>query len=209
VPKSIPQPFAGIARECLRTSPERRCTLGGVKARLEAARSGKTERTALAKLRGPAIVAVALVLLAAVAVLLRSHPSKPATPAAEEQPTPAMTALPPQSPAPETQSPKAAMVKGDVAERVIPDVPENVRATIHGKVQMSIRVKVDPGGNVSNAEVDSPGPSKYFAKAALQAAQQWRFKPPQVNGQPVSSVWVLRFEFGQTATEVTPVEVTP
>jgi hypothetical protein len=59
------------------------------------------------------------------------------------------------------------MVKGDVAERVMPDVPENVRATIHGKFQLSIRVTVDAGGNVSNA-VDSPGPSKYFAKAACK-----------------------------------------
>ena len=210
VPQSIPQPFAGIARECLRTDPERRCTLGGVKARLETARTGKTGRTALAKLRGPAIVGAALVLLVAVAVLLlRSHPAEQSPSAVEEQPAPAMTALPPQSPAPGTQSSKAAMVMGDVAERVLPDVPENVRETIHGKIQVSIRVTVDAGGNVSNAAVDSPGPSKYFAKAALQAAQQWRFKPAQVNGQAVSSVWVLRFEFGKTATEVTPVEVTP
>jgi TonB family protein len=210
VPRSIPQPFAGIARECLRISPERRCTLGGVKARLETAPTGKTGRSTLAKLRGPAFVAVALVLLVAVAVLLlRSHPAEPSQPAAEEQPAPAMAALPPQSAAPETQSSKAAMVKGDVAERVLPDVPENVRATIHGKFQVSIRVTVDAGGNVSNAAVDSQGPSKYFAKEALQAAQQWRFKPAQVNGQAVSSEWVLRFEFGQTATEVTPVEVTP
>ena len=210
VPQSIPQPFAGIARECLRIAPERRCTIGGVKARLEAARAGKTGRSALAKLRVPAIVAMALVLLAAVAVLLlRSHPVEQSPPAAEEQPAPAMTALPPSSPVPATQSSKAAMVKGDVAERVMPDVPQKVSATIHGKVQVSIRVTVDPGGNVSNAAVDSPGPSKYFAKLALQAAQQWRFKPAQVNGQPVSSEWVLRFEFGHTATEVTPIEVTP
>ena len=91
----------------------------------------------------------------------------------------------------------------------MPDVPQKVSATIHGKVQVSIRVTVDPGGNVSNASVDSPGPSKYLAKLALQAAQRWRFNPPQVNGQAVASEWVLRFEFGHTATEVTPVEVTP
>lgn len=101
------------------------------------------------------------------------------------------------------------MVKGDVAERVQPDVPEKVRATIHGKIQVSIRVTVDPGGNVSQAEVASPGPSKYFAKLALQAAQQWRFNPPQVNGQAVSSEWVLRFQFGQNGTEVTPVRTSP
>jgi serine/threonine-protein kinase len=229
VPWSVPQPFAGIARECLRLSPERRCTLGDVKTRLEAARAGKTGSTAPAKLRGPAIVAVALVLLAVVAVLLlRSRPSEQATPAAEEQPAPAMTALPPPAPAPETQSSSTAMTalpptspapatqssqaaigKGDVAERVLPDLPEKVRAAIHGKIQVSIRVTVAPGGNVSRAEVDSQGPSKYFAKLALQAAQQWRFKPAQVNGQAVPSEWVLRFVFGQTATEVTPVKVSP
>lgn len=210
LPWSIPQPFAGIARECLRLSPEQRCTLGGVKARLEASRSGKTGGTAPAKLRWPAIVAAALVLLAVVAVLLlRSHPAEPSQPAAEDQPAPAMTALPPASPAPETQNSNAAMVKGDVAERVLPDVPEKVRATIHGKVPVSIRVKVDSDGKVSNAAVDSQGPSKYFAKAALQAAQQWRFKPAQVKGQAVSSEWVLHFVFGQTATEITPIEVTP
>lgn len=212
VPGSIPQPFAGIARECLRVEPERRCTLGDVKARLEAARAGKTGRSALAKLRGPAIAGAALVLLAAVAaLLLRSHPAEPSPPAAEEQSAPAMAALPPASPAPSlrTQSFKAATGKGAVAEQVMPDVPEKVRATIHGKFQVSIRVAVDAGGNVTNAAADSPGPSKYFAKAALQAAQRWRFKPPQVNGQAVSSEWVLRFEFGQAATEVTPVETSP
>jgi TonB family protein len=209
LPWSIPQPFAGIARECLRIDPERRCTLGGVKARLAAARTGKTGRTALAKLRGPAIVAVALVLLVVVAVLLlRSRPAEPSH-NSEQQPAPTMTALPPASPAPETQSSKAAMAKGAVAEQVLPDVPAKVSATIHGKIQVSIRVAVDPGGNVSQADVDSPGPSKYFSKAALQAAQRWRFNPPQVNGQAVSSEWVLRFEFGQTATEVTPVETSP
>jgi serine/threonine-protein kinase len=210
VPWSVPQPFAGIARECLRLNPEQRCTLNGVKARLEASRSGKTGGTTLAKLRGTVIVVAALVLLAGVAVLLlRSRPAETTSPVAEVQPAPAMTALPPTSPTPETQSSTVATVKGDVAERVLPDVPEKVRATIHGKVPVSIRVTVDPGGNVSNAAVDSPGPSKYFAKLALQAAQQWRFKPAQVKGQAVSSEWVLRFVFGQTATEVTPVEVTP
>jgi protein TonB len=172
---------------------------------------------------------VALVLLVVVAVLLlRSHPAEPSQPAADVQPAPAMTALPPSSPAPvtqssstamtalppaspasATQSSNAAMVKGDVAERVLPDVPEKVRATIHGKVPVSIRVKVDPDGKVSNAAVDSQGPSKYFAKAALQAAQQWRFKPAQVNGQAVSSVWVLHFVFGPAATEITPVRTSP
>ena len=35
VPESIPQPFADIARECLRFDPARRCTISDIKARLE------------------------------------------------------------------------------------------------------------------------------------------------------------------------------
>jgi TonB family protein len=74
---------------------------------------------------------------------------------------------------------------------------------------VKIRVTVDAGGHVSNATFDSPGPSKYFAKVALQAAQQWRFKPAQVDGQPVSSIWILQFQFTQAATEVNPIEAAP
>jgi TonB family protein len=68
---------------------------------------------------------------------------------------------------------------------------------------------VGPSGNVSNAAFDSSGPSKYFANAALQAARQWKFKPPLVGGQAVPSVWILQFQFGRNGTEITPVEVSP
>ena len=53
------------------------------------------------------------------------------------------------------------------------------------------------------------GPMQYFAKVALQAAQQWRSKPAQVDGQPVSSIWILQFQFTQAATEVNPIEAAP
>jgi outer membrane biosynthesis protein TonB len=62
---------------------------------------------------------------------------------------------------------------------------------------------------VSNAALDSPGPSKYFAKQAMQAAQRWRFKPAQADGKAVASTWILRFHFTQSGTDITPVEVSP
>jgi len=46
LPWSIPKPFAGIARECLRITPEQRCTLGGVKARPLARGWGTSRNTA-------------------------------------------------------------------------------------------------------------------------------------------------------------------
>ena len=102
-----------------------------------------------------------------------------------------------------------ALVKGTVAERVLPDVLPSARESIRGQVNIRIRVTVDPRGDVSNATFDSPGPSKHFAKLALQAAQHWRFTPAQVDGQAVSSVWILQFQFTQTAILVAPVQASP
>jgi TonB family protein len=215
VPESIPQPFANIAQECLRFDPARRCTLSDVKARLEPARSlpnpaRKTGRTVPAKLRVTALIAAVLVLLAVIAALqLRSHQTRPSLPTGKQRPVPTTAVLPPQSPVPGTQTSKSVAVKGAVAERVLPDVPRSASMTIQGKVEVRIRVTVDPSGDVSNAAFDSPGVSKYFANMALQAARNWRFKPAQVDDQAVTSVWILRFQFRQTGTEVTPVEASP
>jgi TonB family protein len=72
-----------------------------------------------------------------------------------------------------------------------------------------VKVAVDASGNVISAALDSPGPSKYFARQALQAAQAWKFTPAQMNGQQVPSEWVLKFAFSSAGTDVRPTEVTP
>jgi TonB family protein len=215
VPNSIPHPFAGIARESLRSDPERRCTLSDVKARLEPARplsafAGRISRTIPAKLRRPALVAAALIVIAVIAVSrLQSDKTQPTPPTGEQQSGPAIAILPPQSPVPPEHNSRRAAVNDAIVEQVLPDVLPGASASIHGQISVKIRVAVDPAGHVSDAAFDSPGPSKYFAKAALQAAQRWRFKPAQVDSRAVSSVWILQFKFTQTATEVTPVEVSP
>lgn len=214
VPESVPQPFNGIAQECLQPDPERRCSLSDVKARLEPAPShrapaSKSGKAAPAKLRGTALAAAVLVLIAvATTLLLRSHRVVTSFPNGKKLVL-NIPAPPPQTPGPGTQSSKGVLVKGAVAERVLPDVPPSARESIRGQVNVSIRVTVDPRGDVSNATFDSPGLSKYFAKLALQAAQRWRFKPAQLDGQAASSVWILQFHFTETATEVTPVEASP
>jgi outer membrane biosynthesis protein TonB len=68
---------------------------------------------------------------------------------------------------------------------------------------------VDSAGNVTDAAFQSPGPSKYFARLAMQAAPGWKFTPPQVNGRAVSSEWILRFAFGRAGTEVYQVQTRP
>jgi len=57
---------------------------------------------------------------------------------------------------------------------------------------------------VTNATFESPGPSKYFARKAMEAAQHWKFKPVQTNGQPVSREWILQFQFKKSGTNVIP-----
>ena len=86
---------------------------------------------------------------------------------------------------------------------------EKARATIHGKVRVSVKVDVDLSGGVSEAEFDSPGPSKFFADLALQAARKWAFTPPEVNGKSVASEWRLRFEFTPKDTKVAPTQTAP
>jgi TonB family protein len=102
-----------------------------------------------------------------------------------------------------------ASAKGDVLDQVLPDVSQKARATIHGKVRVSVKVRVDPAGAVSEAEFDSPGPSQFFADLALQAARKWAFTPPEVNGKSVESEWRLRFEFTQKDTKAIPRQTAP
>jgi periplasmic protein TonB len=102
-----------------------------------------------------------------------------------------------------------ASAKGDVLDQVLPDVSQKARATIHGKVRVSVKIHVDPSGGVSEAKFDSPGPSQFFADLALQAARKWAFTPPEVNGKSVVSEWQLRFEFTQKDTKAIPRQTAP
>jgi TonB family protein len=218
VPESIEPLFARIARECLRSDPARRCKIGTVTAFLNPAPfvpdspSDPVKRLpSIQPTRFPVktVIALALVLVAIVVGFeLRSRSLEPA-PQAVNEPAPEFPAPPPQSPAPVNPIVQGPPVKGAVAEQVSPDVLPSARATVHGQVNVSVRVTVDASGNLSNAAFDSPGPSKYFARQAMQAAQHWRFKPAQADGKPVSSVWILRFHFTQSGTDMTPVQVSP
>jgi TonB family protein len=91
VPESIPQPFAGIARGCLRADPMGRCTLGNVKTWLEA---GQFHREPTVKIpekkpvgnRVLVPVAAAIVLVAAIGVfIVHPHQGQPSSLAASTQ----------------------------------------------------------------------------------------------------------------------------
>jgi TonB family protein len=141
---------------------------------------------------------------------------KPLKTASEKQPVKKedVAAVPepsPLIPQPEEQ-PKAAaaeVVPGEVLNEILPDVSQKARDTIRGRVRVRVKVHVDSSGDLAGAELDSPGPSKYFAGLALQAARQWEFAPAKVAGSSVSTDWVVRFEFSPLDTKVFPVQTSP
>jgi TonB family protein len=130
--------------------------------------------------------------------------------AAEKEPV-----RPPQSSRAATPAPVSVRTdtfpsaRSEVLEQVLPEVSQKARATIRGKVRVAVRVHVDPTGSVSEAALDSPGPSRYFADLALQAARQWQFSTPDAGGHSVPSEWLIRFEFSPAGDKAFPKQTTP
>ena len=92
-----------------------------------------------------------------------------------------------------------------VVSRVVPSVPKSARDTIHGIIRVKVRVRVDPAGSVTGAKFVLRGPSKYFARLAMQSAMQWKFAPE--GSRDASREWMLPFEFARNSTRVVPVEI--
>jgi len=81
--------------------------------------------------------------------------------------------------------------------------------TIKGTVKVSVRISVDANGKVTDATLDSPGPSKYFSGKSLEAARLWKFKPAQVGGIAAPSTWTLEFQYKQSGINVVPEQTAP
>jgi TonB family protein len=79
-----------------------------------------------------------------------------------------------------------------VLHEEIPEVPRRNRETIRGHIKISVRVTVDSSGTVVDETLEKPGPSKYFARLATEAARKWKFAPA---GNHDSRKWLLQFEF--------------
>lgn len=116
-----------------------------------------------------------------------------------------------QTPGPATAAApqKPGVVKGWVAQQVLPEIPEKTLSAIQGRIVVVVRVEVDAKGTVSAAFVESPGPSVYFANEALEAAQNWTFIPAQVDGRAAASRWLLKFQFDSSKSAATESEVSP
>jgi TonB family protein len=172
------------------------------------------------------LIAVAAALVIAAVLIARHKPQNPPSEAQQVQEQPGSAAPPgkpnptvpaqagsgsntPPSASPESAGSSRASSDGmltvdsrdDVLQRVAPRVSPSAQRTITGMLGVRVRLDVDAAGNVTAARLQSAGPSKYFARVALEAAREWKFKPAMVNGQAVPSKWTLRFGFSRRSTE--------
>jgi outer membrane biosynthesis protein TonB len=81
-----------------------------------------------------------------------------------------------------------------VLHEVTPEIPQKTLAKIRGHVKVTVRVLVDPAGNVVGDLLENPGPSRWFARKAREAAADWKFAPVDDKG---SRVWLLHFDFSR------------
>ena len=88
---------------------------------------------------------------------------------------------------------------GSVLEQKVPDIPRSIREKIRGHVNVTVRVLVDPAGNVVGEFLENSGPSRYFARQAGDAATEWKFVPSDGHGP---RVWMLKFEFTRVGATV-------
>jgi TonB family protein len=134
-------------------------------------------------------------------------PSPQSSPVSAPVPASVRTDTFPSANAPAASGSSAA--RGEVLDQVLPEVSGKALGTIQGVVRVTVHVHADPTGSVSEAALDSPGPSKYFADLALQAARRWQFASPDVGGHSVPSEWLIRFEFTPSGVKAFPKQSTP
>jgi len=205
---TMPNPFRGIARECLRPDPKQRCSLAQIQARLQPeARSVPAEPepplppTRHYRYSWRMLIPIAVLLVFGLGAYFfhRVFASRGSASGAKIVVAPGPTQT--RSSAPSAAASAQGNAEARVLHQVLPDVPQSALNTITGTVRVSVRVNVDSSGKVTAAELASAGPSKYFARLALNAAQGWQFAPPQINGQPPPSTWLLHFRFRQTSIQ--------
>ncbi len=232
LPEGTPPLFLEMARQCLRLDPQRRWTPQEIASRLLPSSPPAPSKARLVA-AAAAVLALAAILVAG--KFWRQTPSPKGNTtfwpiqAQVQQPVPAATPAPtpaaPSAAVPVKNNPPLASIRaaaervpdsapsktvpGAVLEKVLPKVSDRSLGTITGKLRVSVQLAVDTSGRVTEATLASPGPSPYFARVALDAAQGWTFTPPAQQGQAVASNWMLRFAFTREGVEVQPVQLSP
>ena len=200
----LQSPYADIVRHSLLKNPDSRWTVRDIAGaiHLELQRPKLVRQAEKKTISSPAtsqgsrrprllmpVLALMGLIAAVLAIILtvrvfqhtsRAVPNtRPVSPVAESQ-------VPPQPTAP-----VSASSGGAVLRQVLPDPSASALRTIRGRLKVRVQVTVDGAGNVSNARFLLAGPSRYFSRLALDAGEQWKFRP--AGSSP--SEWNLLFEF--------------
>lgn len=223
VPTNVPEPYRSIAHACLRRDPKQRCSIREIEQRLKgqtqtAAKPAPVATTATKRTPSvehpsattseperkrpafPVTIGLAVVLTIIFAVFYFGRGKSSAPPTDVQQPAVAPApATQPVEPAPSAPKPQDA--NGSVQHQILPDVPQSAKNTITGTIKVVVQTQVDASGKVTSAKFKSAGSSRYFANLALKAAHEWEFAPPQVDGQPAESTWLIQFRFRRSGTQ--------
>jgi TonB family protein len=224
LPRSVPAVLADVVRHCLSLDPKQRWTVEQIAARLSpvaAASPTQGEVGAAEQSRGRkryVAVAVTVGVLALIFIAGRkiTHTRPSAEPAASVEAQapaagdsarvaqPSAATAPVAKPVPGAKVEAGSRLQQAIVREVLPKVPKSARDTIQGTIRVRVRVALDQGGNVAGARFDSTGPSKYFARLSMQAAQGWKFASPQPQGPNPAKQWLLQFQFRRDSTRAIP-----
>jgi len=222
LPAALPAEFAEVVRQCLDRNPANRPTVAELVAWINPAPPlpvvavpplpvsapnppVSIPSPAVVELRGRApaespkhrlfVAAIAVLLVVVVAVWAGLHmfssrgsmePAAPPTAASQNSETSASLS---------TGAAKPLVDRlPSVLHEEIPDVPLRARDTIHGRINIAIRVTVNKNGDVVGETLEKRGPSRYFARLASEAARKWKFA---ATDDQASRKWLLRFEFSR------------
>jgi TonB family protein len=171
------------------------------------------------------VIVITLLLVAGVAglrYLLSPSPVQPSAPStvssekppvAAPAPTPASkpSAATPSSPSSLSRAKRSAggTAQGEILNQVLPDVPSSAVRTISGHFRVTVRVTADATGKVTDATLETAGPSQYFARKCVEAARSWTFTPPHVRDQTAASEWRIHFAFSHSGIEPSATQIAP
>lgn len=221
LPASLPAPFVGLVRRCLSRSSAHRPTVIELEAPFTTASRANSisdsqplANPASQKAASPRshwkrnlsllTVAAALSLVGGLRYSDTSQaPSQPSF-VSVSAPTPVAPPLIAQPVEPNLEP--AAPVESSLTEppaapeatlnavlyEAKPSVPQDISEKIQGPVRVTLRVLVDPAGDVMAALMENPGPTKSLARLADEAAREWKFAEA---AEQDARVWQLRFEF--------------
>jgi serine/threonine-protein kinase len=223
LPANLPAPFVGLVRRCLSRTPANRPTVIELEAPFKTAlRANSTAAdvqlpapaptpTSQKKVAPPqpkrkrnlsllTFAATFVIVLFGWMQFLDKPQAQPqattaavvATPVAPPPPVVATTPEPiVEDPAPTSfdleVTPKAVLYEAK------PSVPQDLSEKIRGAIDVTLRVLVDPSGDVMAALMENPGRNKTLARLADAAARDWKFA--ETEDKESTRVWLLRFEF--------------